>query len=74
MKPKCFTDDNQHSRKYLTTIYSVYAGWNEDHQVNWCQECGAVVVESISDNRLIDHTKMKWPEITHRVMEEKNES
>jgi uncharacterized radical SAM superfamily protein len=36
----------------LKTIYTADVGWNEDHVVKWCVECGVVVVDLESDNRI----------------------
>ena len=35
----------------LEVIYVADAGWNEEHVVRWCIDCGAVVVDRESDNR-----------------------
>ena len=36
----------------LTVIYRNNVGYNEVHVVQWCKNCGAVVVDSESDGRI----------------------
>lgn len=68
MKPKCFNENNVHNRNYLIELENYDVGWNTDHSIKWCPECGAIVIDKVSDNRLSDHIKMKWPNVTKRKL------
>ena len=59
--------DGKHS---LIVIYSVDAGWNEEHIVRWCENCGSIVVDRESDNRNFGRVmKMRFPAIIYRLNE-----
>ena len=50
----------------LEVIYVADGGWNEEHVVRWCRDCGAVVVDSESDNRLFGYVvKMRFPKFLY---------
>jgi hypothetical protein len=52
----------------LRTIYVADNGWNEEHVVRWCEDCGAVVVDRESDNRRFGKImKMKFPKILYQL-------
>jgi len=50
----------------LKVIYVADVGWNEEHVVRWCEDCGGVVVDRESDNRRFGKVvKMKFPELAY---------
>jgi hypothetical protein len=58
----------------LQTIYHVDAGWNEEHVVRWCGDCGAIVVDRESDNRRFHPVmKMKFPRSVKYYKEAKSQ-
>lgn len=66
MEAKKMCDGRHHN---LQVIYEVDAGWNEEHVVEWCEDCGAVVVRRESDNRCFgDVVKMKFPKLLYEVI------
>ena len=57
----------------LQVIYTADVGWNEEHTVRWCADCGAVVVDTDSDNRVFAGRimKMQFPEYLREFIEMK---
>lgn len=49
----------------LIDILTRYEGYGEESVVRWCQECGAIVVDTDVDNRTSpgNRMKMKFPEL-----------
>lgn len=52
----------KHIEKDLITLRRYYMGWNVDHVVRWCPDCGAVAIDKESDGRLMGTVvPMKFP-------------
>lgn len=60
---KCFNEKNEHNGKFLQEVFrSNGLGFNSNDSVKWCPICGAVVVDTVGDNRTrIGH--MRFPEV-----------
>jgi valyl-tRNA synthetase len=50
----------------LVEIYRASEGYDVDHVVQWCPDCGAVVVDAECDNRVYPGRiiKMRFPKET----------
>ena len=49
-----------------SSVYVADVGWNEEHVVRWCADCGGVVVDRESDNRLFGKVvKMRFPKYAY---------
>jgi len=61
-KPSCFNDKNQHVGS-LKVIYSEDLSYGKEAVVRWCPTCGAVVVDSDCDNRIMPGNimEMRFP-------------
>ena len=59
----------------LEVIYTVDLGWNEEHVVKWCKDCGAVVVDQESDGKFFKSImEMKFPKVLYDFIELKKRS
>ena len=60
----CLNDKNQHVGP-LEEIWWVDMGWNCEASVKWCPECGAVVIDKTTDNRVMGrYVNMLFPKVT----------
>lgn len=54
----------------LEVVYVADVGWNEEHSVKWCRDCGAIVVDRESDNRRLGAVvKMQFPKFLYEFIE-----
>ncbi len=58
-----------HNHK-LVEIYNVETSWNEERSVVWCEDCGAVAVDAVSDGiRFRSVVPMKFPKGLYKKIE-----
>jgi hypothetical protein len=62
-KLACF-DGHKHSAEFLQEIISTKDGYDTETIVRWCSCCGAIVVDTEVDNRLMGQVvPMKFPTV-----------
>lgn len=59
----------------LINIYVANVGWNEEHVVKWCRECGSVCIARESDGRNFGYLgKMRFPKTLRELIDLKNQN